>query len=672
MCDINGILAARGILAVAERAGWQQHTLVRDGSEYSGWSFPVLNAHGQPHPKPRWKNSNGHGPKYDWPQKQPPNAKYYFLTGLRTAIETAGGTLYLAAGEPDVLTYHAAGIQNVLCWFNGEKAIPTTLAADLKYLGVSHVIYAPDRDNTGMRSAAKLVELLRDTAITYQIAQLPGELGSKADINQTWIDCGFDAGQFWGAVWAEEIDDTTLALYAGVTGKTDDETGQEIDTLVKGWRDEWVNLIKASMGPPATTEGGIGRWHCPLPGHEDKHPSFRWADFWPMCSCSIQDDKRAVDRVAEARNIEPWADFKRRKASEAGYTPGSQRAPQRDPITGKVEPERPLFVNMADVYIHLADVIQGRAKPTSRPIRQPYTVLRKFGGFCNWSWTGKAVALGGFSGGGKTLLLRVIALALISAGHDVAWWGPEWSPDEYGMQDLIRMGGLSFDQVNNLMAIYWHMQNQQLTLEEAMRVTDVSLPTQAERDKSEQILLKLAAKPGQLHIIADSNIPVDKAMQDVNKWAAARRADGGDPVGLFWDYLQLSNAPGGGDWKWGNLVAGQIKAGCSYTYANLVAYMSTQSRKNDAQRARQQHERLDISAFQGLDESIFNLAITITPGLSEDGEKLDWAALTIGKNSMGRAGGSVAVPVDWSRLVMMDEEYPVNLQAYFDRQKQEA
>jgi hypothetical protein len=676
MCDIDNILKTRGILAVAESAGWKQATLSREGETYTGWEFPVYNAVGTPHPKPRWKNSNGNGPKYFWPQGQPERSKYYFLPGIRTAIQENHGTLFLASGEPDVLAYHAAGQTSTLCWMAGETSIPATLVADLMYLGVNHVFYAPDRDATGMRAAAKLIEALADSEITYYIAQLPGDLDSKSDVNQAWIDSEFDSNTFWGMLWEHEIDPSELAMYSGMRGKSDADTRAKVEEEINDWRNQWVKLLMDSMGAPHALESGKGRWRCPLPSHEDKKPSFRWSDdktpgfYWPMCSCGIQHAKDAPDQVAAALNAPSWAEFKAQKALDAGYAPRRNKAPLRDPMTGTVVKPAPSFRKNHEVYGNLIQVLGENSMPQGIPVEFPYQVLHQFGGFARWLWTGKAVAVGGISGGGKTLLMRVLASALTTAGYDVAWWGPEWSPEEYAIQDLQRAGGMSFDAINSLMVVNAVAKQDGITIQEAMTKTGLSYPTEAERQKSIKILESLMAKPGSMYIIPDTAIPVDAAMKQVKAWADARRADGGKPVALFWDYLQLSNYPGGQDWKWGNKVAGAIKAGCSPSEANLTAFISTQSRKGDSERVRESNERLKVGAFQGLDESIFNLALTITPIYGESGDKQPIAALSVEKNSMGETG-MVAVDAIWNRLVILDKENSdINLRSYFSKQQQ--
>ncbi len=135
------MLAERGILEPAEKAGW--------GPGGNGWTYAVFDTDGNPvkapdgNPIKRWKNFSSHlTPKYLW---KPAGLKehcprYYLLPGTKQAILDKGGRVYLASGEPDVLAYHAAGNPNALCWFGGEESTPATLAEDLLKLGVREAI----------------------------------------------------------------------------------------------------------------------------------------------------------------------------------------------------------------------------------------------------------------------------------------------------------------------------------------------------------------------------------------------------------------------------------------------------------------------------------------------------------------------------------------------------
>ncbi len=186
------LLAERGILEQAEKAGWEPGG--------NGWTYPVFDFEGNALKLPdgtpinRWKNFGSHlTPKYLWkPGKLGALCpKYYILPGTKQSIRSDGGRVYIASGEPDVLAYHVAGYPNVLSWF-GEKSVPDTLREDLLHLGVREAIYYPDLDSSGLLSAQKVTRMLHGTQIDFRAYQLPAELGEKGDINRLWKSSGFD------------------------------------------------------------------------------------------------------------------------------------------------------------------------------------------------------------------------------------------------------------------------------------------------------------------------------------------------------------------------------------------------------------------------------------------------------------------------------------------------
>jgi hypothetical protein len=657
--DIGDKLARRGLLDVAARAGWRPYTLRLDDGQYTGWAYPVHNKDGNPYDRPRWKSADDTGPRYYWPKGKPKAAKYYFLPGLLTAIQQADGQVYIAAGEPDVLAYHAAGLPNTFCWLASEEAVPDTLVSDLRIMGARSVVYAPDLDAAGMRAAAKVYRALSDAGMPCHIARLPGEMGSKCDINQHWIDCEFDKDKFFLGVWQQHVDLIDLELHSAAPARDVQQSSNE-------WFGDWVNEIIKGLGAPDGREGGLDRWRCPVPGRHargDQNPSLRIsADQkpdhpWPVCSCDIQRAPDPWSLLADALGLPSWSQYKAtRAAEEYGVKRGED---------GKLAtiPGKAPIVNMDDVYSDLASVLLGDKAPDGVPMPFPYTTLHRFGGFAEWMWTGKAVAVGGISGGGKTLLLRVLFNAMLNAGYDMIWWGPEFSPTEYGIQDLIRSGGLTFKQVNPLLVVRGLQHKHGIGLEEAIKRSGLSVAGQAAIDESVAKLQEMRARRGKLFVINDLKRPVEHVMQMATGWANARRDEGREVGGIGWDYLQLSNMPGKRDWTWGERIVNTIKNGCAPSEGNMVAFVGTQTRKNDAEKVRAGEKTLKVGDGQGVDEKFFNLYLTLTPAYLNE-RKQDWAILSVEKNSMGDTG-KVALHANWSRLMIADKENKdVNLEGY--------
>jgi hypothetical protein len=560
MTDINGTLEKRGLLAIATRAGWTPYTLKRDGHQWQGWQYPVFDAGGKAYPKHRWKNAEGTGPRYYWPQGQPDKSKYYFLPGLLTAIQQDDGRVYIAAGEPDVLAYHAAGIENVFCWLAAEISVPDTLIADLRHMGVRSVVYAPDRDKAGMTAAAKVAMLLEAADIPAAFCRLPGDMGSKNDINTAWIGCGFNKDTFYTEIlWGNAIDPTDLALYRPAPSGNGSTPNADVDieATVKGWYRQWTADITAALGPAAMTSGTRSFWRCPVPGRHhsgDANPSFRISTDqkpdqpWPVCSCDIQNDPDPWGVLAAAVGLSRWSEYKKAKAwTELGVRANERGELVLRPEADGSKPEVSV-VNMRTVYARIAKIFNDDEVPTSKPILFPYETLHRFGGFCHWMWTGKMIGVGGISSGGKTLFLRILFAAMLSAGYDMIWWGKEFSPDEYGMQDLIRAGGLNFGLINQLLVIRALQHEHNISEADAIKMSGLVMPSKAAIAHSVTLLEELSNKPGELFIIDDPNADVDSVMATVKGWADARRKEGREVGGLGWDYLQIANMPGKRDW----------------------------------------------------------------------------------------------------------------------------
>lgn len=107
------------------------------------------------------------------------------LPAFRSAVTASGGVVYLAAGEKDFLAYVSAGIENAL-YLVQEIPNPDILRHILDGVNAARVIYAPDRDETGMKSAAKIRDVCLELGIHYEPLELPFEMGSKKDTFDYW------------------------------------------------------------------------------------------------------------------------------------------------------------------------------------------------------------------------------------------------------------------------------------------------------------------------------------------------------------------------------------------------------------------------------------------------------------------------------------------------------
>lgn len=656
--DINSILEKRGILDEATRAGWQLHTLANGRT---GWSYPIYNSAGQPYGAKRWKSADGDAPKYLWLPQKPENAKYYFLPGTFSEVQAHNGNVYIAAGEPDVLAYRAAGIKNVMCWVDGEGSPPQTLAENLKHMGAALAIYAPDRDATGMQSAAKVAALLKDSDVELVLFQLPGELGSKNDVNTLWASCEFDADLFQAKLsHLPALDLIDVYLYGQETGKPAAEVTRRVNDRFDEWRNEWVDGIIAALGTPAKIENGTPRWHCPLPPHQDAHPSFGWTDRqrpgfkWPVCTCGIQDHKDAWAEVADALNLDDWATFRAVKAAGIGYATGPSRTKLSEaPNDGPQLPdEKPLWVDSHDVFLQLRRELGGDLRIDMKPVPFPLLALHPFGGFARFMRRKKMTAITGVSGGGKTLLMMTMMIWLMQQGYDVIWWGPEWDPYEYAEQNLQRLDGLPMDKLDEW-RLWQHFEELGIAAEMSAKY-GLSRPSEAAVRRAVSKVDEMLSWPGHMYFIPNLELPLAQVADIAYGITQVKRREGKDVAAFAFDYIQLAQLAGAHDWTWAERVTLSIKTLCGK--ADLCGFASSQVRKRDSEAARDGAQLTQGSA-QGLSDAQFNLYLTLTPDYDDQGNAQNMSTLYVAKNSRGRKG-KIRVYTDYEHLTVIDQAVP--------------
>ena len=264
------LLADRGILDTALHAGWQ--------SSNNGWDYPIHNLDGQIVTR-RWKAyPDTNSQKYRWLPNKPAGADYYFgvlITVLQAAIANANSTLYIANGEPAVLTFIAAGLLNVLSWF-GETSIPKNLVETLEFLQIKKIIYIPDNDDAGLNSARKLQKLLAPTDIELILLDWGDHVDHKGDANDLWIQVNFNPQHFQDVVGSlqpltppvEAPRNTINEVFrpsSPLITSTDDYDQAVQNTIQALMRTLDVDSFKGN--------GWSKNFQCVLPNHKDRRPS---------------------------------------------------------------------------------------------------------------------------------------------------------------------------------------------------------------------------------------------------------------------------------------------------------------------------------------------------------------------------------------------------------------
>lgn len=655
--DIGGVLAGRGLLTAAQEAGWRPHK--RHGVE--GWAYPVYNAQGvryavENNGLTRWKAADGSVPKYLWLHGKPDGVRYYLHPDTPQAIKDSGGILYLASGEPDVLAFRAAGLKNTTCWFDGETSVPATLADDLKRLGVVIVWYYPDRDRTGLQAASKIAEALKDSGIELGVQELPGEVGSKFDVNHLWQACEYQPQRFRERLsLLDPVADTDLYLYGDALDDAPLDTGKAVDFDANGLYREWMAQIVDALGQPAKRSGKVQYWRCPLPGHEDKHPSFRVTthqnpDFpWPVCTCGIQHNRDAWDTVADALGVDSWDEFKARKRAEGRDIPDDVPPPRLARDYADTGPDNTLlFVDSTEATQRLLQQLRGERVPDIEPAIFPFNRLHQFTGFAHVLMPKKLIYILGVSGGGKTFFAEQTATVWEMLGEDAIWWGPEWTPEEMRARALQRAGGLDMTRLNlhNL----WLIDEARGVPKHQNRGTPVG---QAALDRSIKILERLTQYPGRTHYITENDLPPAALMKRIQDKTIELRANGRRCRHLYIDYFQLWNNSGGkDDWSGPEQAMNQLKM--LVANLNMFGWIVLQPRKGDSEETRE-GEILHHASAQGISDQKCQLMITLTPVFDDSGKKQEEARITVVKNSTGTTG-TLHCPVNWPRLMWIDEK----------------
>lgn len=651
--DLDAKLKARGIYEVAIEAGWQAH--VYNGMW--GWRYPLFDPFGHVltiagKPVYRWKNYDSHAEKfkYSWLPGKPDNAAYYFIPGARDAIK-AKGKVYIASGEPDLLTYRATGIDNVLCWF-GEGNIPANFVADMSKVEVFNVIVAPDRDTPGMQMAAKLDAMLEGTGITLSVIPLPADIGSKFDVNALWQACEFDKNRFHAELMRDPIEPETLALYRLPDAPKKDASQQT--TYIPGM----------SKLPPRFCEALIA--------YVEGLPSFKgWqSDGWcKNIQCPCHDDK--VASAGFNRNTMSFKCFStcgNKSAKEFGAAVGiimeryfdepSVRIAQPSlTLLPKPAPnDAPLWMDSDEVADALIAQLRGESVPTLEPMPFPFESLHDMGGFAEMMWPGKLTYISGPSGTGKTSVGEAMYFPMLENGVDGIWYGPEWTPLEMGMRYLQRNGGM------NQAAISRYI----LYLQEkaAGKPQKYGEPKDAAtlNDNIAKMLM-MKAFPGKM-----SYMKPDKRMDSMNALIdafdariEAQKAMGRKPRVLFFDYLQRAPKMGGvKGWDNSELVVNEIKSLCERQ--GLFGFVFIQPTKS-ASRATRDGKDLNESSGQGISDQQANLYLTLTPGFDELGKRLPYIKVNVVKNSMGQTG-DVLLHTKMERLLVLDKVAKLDKKAF--------
>lgn len=293
--DIQGKLAERGILEVAHQAGW-----IAQGKR---WHYPIYGPAGEIIATRSKAASKNDSKKYAWHPSKPknPDVDFYILPGTVDAIKQADGVCYLANGEPALLAFHAAGIENVIATTGSENSIPESTHDYFERIGIRALINIADNDDTGRKGAAKWRDTLQDTEIQYLALQW-GSDKRGADANDIWIECGFDSDAFSKRL--KQLDVLLLPAREKPVEFTYDASNY--DNTPQGLIDALMSVMGIS-GKRFNAKGWTQKsFRNPL--REDRHPSASFNRMSGVLYDHATDESLSPTELADALGID-WKPY---------------------------------------------------------------------------------------------------------------------------------------------------------------------------------------------------------------------------------------------------------------------------------------------------------------------------------------------------------------------------
>ncbi len=298
------ILKKRGIYEAACEAGWTTKK-----NRY--WEYPVFDIDGNIIGGRCKRYTDGDGPKYWW--IPPKTTDYYLLPGLREAIEAADGEVYIASGEPDVLTLRSAGIYNAFCWF-GEGNVPKRLVKFMvEVLGAKSALLYPDLDDTGIKGAMAITQTLQGSGISLSVYHLPASLGNKGDLNVLWQAVNFNSESFIQNLnTAEALEIKPLPPQPKPARQ---KTWENYEFSEVADMRQVIEKVRERLGANSFDGSGWSNaFRCPFHEHENDHkrPAAHINRDTHVVHCFKCGEKASLTRVAGILNIQ-LPDFKKKQ-----------------------------------------------------------------------------------------------------------------------------------------------------------------------------------------------------------------------------------------------------------------------------------------------------------------------------------------------------------------------
>lgn len=631
----------------------------------------------------RVKYLDGNKPKYMWFDAGN-SCTYYSAGGLTQAIKDSGGVVWLLNGEAATWAYHSYMVASgqdaknaapVVSWF-GEGSVPRTLATDLRSWGATRTFLIPDCDEAGYKAALKVIDALEVGDMPCMALGLPFEFGTGYDFNDLWIECDFDA-----ATMTKALDKTAVLTTDKIRAKLPENTfviagidtpfrengngngHHTSDIDFKVWQREWITNIVARLGTPAKVEGHTLRWHCPMPNHEDKHPSFTVDNKVnpprPRCTCNIHDNANAWDEIARALSYMTWEEYRqsRLQREPRQATPAKLPTPPAAPDTARLD----RVTHEGDKSLdNVLSIIRGDTKSIGNPVVFPLRCLHFAGGFCETIPSGKMVGIVGGSGTGKTALGDTIVDFYNKLGIDTLLSSDEWTPTEVMARRIQRYTGYSGNPHVTLTMwnnhILW-LKEGELGIPENQR--NGCLLTEWQIKAVEDAANKIKTWHGKVfHIYEqDATQPVlyfEDFLGLVAENLERRRKLNRRADVVVIDYLsllQLRDVPRGNEIEF---ISSMLKNHCMRHRYN--PFVLSQVTKNASKNAKVNGQALTSDDAQFMRSDKYNLMLAINNEIVEN-QLTGFSYLNVEKNNLGKTRVKVKLRFDAAHLTFEDKDY---------------
>lgn len=689
-------LNSRFILEACQQAGWRDHSKIIEGTLYEGWAIPVYNKAGEPYFE-RWKNAHQDAPKSAksrWVSKPPKEDgnTYYLLPDTIDAIRDKR-FVFIASGEPDTMTFRQAGYNNVTCWF-GETAIPESLVEDLQKWGVQRVFIYPDKDDTGMTMAGKLIAMFRDSNISLQMY----DLGEVHDINDLWVDFEANTDAF-----LNHLRDLP-ALEVGVEYIPQANLGRREYRQTDGvsWFDEYHQKIMDYIQvQPVKRNGRIDRFQCISPSHPDENPSARisydrdaqYGHY--VCSCG----DHPWSEVGAWIGLGTWDDYKADKMrefnlrnAERPIRPTDAVSPQaiEDAKAGKnVKPDvlwqtreehlttEPIVSSalldwgVDESRIPIDDIVRSdldtiellkrrlKGKYVNKGVRPfPFRAFHAEGGVFRTLQTGDLVGILGLSGFGKTSFQDALVDVIRQMGDDVLIISPEIPWQEQADRISSRWGGATVESLQ-LHDLY----NAEM-VEDLNYTGQFGVPLdQGAIETTIRRIDYVSEWTGRAYYINLFGADFRYIMATAQKTILALRQMGRRIRWVFLDYIQLMTSTT----KHHDMMPKKRLEPMSYmqmlhAYRALafatgtIPIVASQVRKSDTRGKIKHNEKLLSDSGHSINDTYFKGFLTMNPVFrDEEGkDRANYIEVDIVKNSRGQRGATIELEVIWERMLFKD------------------